>query len=187
MAEALGVTASILGMAPILQGMGKSLRQSSWDGDPPRLKQHVLKLEIEIMRANLIQESIKSLDVSSSAIQEILRLFESVVRQLMRLAEETTNYIRKASPPGKTKWRTIKLSFLESNLSKQEKELGDVREHLNVVEHGIRLMRDTSVLGPSLRREESMPSWVPDWSGISFPNASLSKSRFVYETVIVRV
>jgi hypothetical protein len=169
-AEVLGITASIIGMVPILQQMGKALRQRDWDSAPLKLKERLLKLETHILRVTVIQESInyRNLDLSSSSNQETLRLFESVVRQSIKLAEDIPNQLRNLHTAGKGIRRVLKMGQLESNLAKQDKELAEVGERLSLVEFRL----TSSLLGASLRLEQP--------PGRDLTASSISKSRSVF-------
>ncbi|KAE8443861.1 hypothetical protein EG329_001270 [Mollisiaceae sp. DMI_Dod_QoI] len=161
MAEVLGVTASIVGLASIIQKTLSSLRET-WETTVPPNHVHpiLLRLETDLKNTCLLLDSIPKLNLSPSWSRDILRDLEPVMRELMALAETLNDQLqsRNGSMEKRIRWTFI-------TESRATKKLDDIETRLAAIKSTL-----PSALGVLLSTPTISVSTSPEM-GSNFPNA----------------
>ncbi len=133
MAEVLGVTASIVGLASIIQKTLSSLRET-WETTVPPNHVHpiLLRLETDLKNTCLLLDSIPKLNLSPSWSRDILRDLEPVMRELMALAETLNDQLqsRNGSMEKRIRWTFITESRATKKLDDIETRLAAIKSTL---------------------------------------------------------
>jgi hypothetical protein len=133
MAEVLGITASIVGLASIIQNTLSSLRET-WETtfQPNNGHPILLRLENDLQNTCLLLDSIPKLNLSPSWSRDVLRDLVPLVRELMALAETLGDQLqsRNTSMEKRIRWTLITESRAAKKLDDIETRLAAIKSTL---------------------------------------------------------